>query len=168
MTPSRQTADLGSYPDLVVIYLGMRVNVITGIKTLLGTGPQIDGSVTAKPEGLLLHEYFLFSLFPTHLGTRQYWRDFESLERWSHSEPHRIWWKNFLRDTGGTAFWHELHSVRSGFESVYIGLEKPIGFLRFATSLPAKGSLFSARSRLGRAGTVEKPSPVTESDLEAS
>jgi Domain of unknown function (DUF4188) len=132
MTPSRQTADLGSYPDLVVIYLGMRVNVITGIKTL------------------------------------QYWRDFESLERWSHSEPHRIWWKNFLRDTGGTAFWHELYSVRSGFESVYIGLEKPIGFLRFATSLPAKGSLFSARSRLGRAGTAEKPSPVTESDLEAS
>jgi Domain of unknown function (DUF4188) len=168
MSPSRQTADLSSYPDLIVIYLGMRVNVITGIKTLLGMGPRIEESVSAKPDGLLLHENLLFSLFPPHLGMRQYWRDFESLERWSRSEPHSIWWKNFLRDSGGTGFWHELYSVRSGFESMYVAVEKPIGFLRFAKAIPAKGSLFSARSRLGRAGTAEKPSPVTESDLETN
>lgn len=30
----RQTVDLSKYPDLVVIYLGMRVNRIYGIKTL--------------------------------------------------------------------------------------------------------------------------------------
>jgi hypothetical protein len=35
MTALRQTVDLSAYPDLVVIYLGMRVNVLTGIKTLL-------------------------------------------------------------------------------------------------------------------------------------
>jgi signal transduction histidine kinase len=44
---------------------------------------------------------------------RQYWRDFESLERWTRTEPHRDWWKQFLRDTGGTGFWHELYSVPS-------------------------------------------------------
>lgn len=42
--------------------------------------------------GLLLHENLLFSLMPPHGGIRQYWRDFESLERWARSEPHRIWW----------------------------------------------------------------------------
>jgi hypothetical protein len=35
----RQTVDLSTFPDLVVIYLGMRVNAWTGIKTLLGCGP---------------------------------------------------------------------------------------------------------------------------------
>ena len=59
----------------------------------------------AKPDGLLLHESFLFSL--RHFGMRQYWRDFESLEAWSCSEPHRQWWQSFLRDSGGTGFWHE-------------------------------------------------------------
>ena len=34
--PKRETVDLSAYPDLVVIYLGMRVNAITGIKTVLG------------------------------------------------------------------------------------------------------------------------------------
>jgi hypothetical protein len=37
----RRTVDLSAYPDLVVIYLGMRVNRLTGIKTVLGFGPMI-------------------------------------------------------------------------------------------------------------------------------
>jgi len=77
---NRRTVDLSPYADLVVIYLGMRVNMITGIKTLIGFGPKIAKSVEAQPDGLLLHENFLFSLFPPHAGMRQYWRDFESLE----------------------------------------------------------------------------------------
>ena len=40
MTAQRQTVDLSAYPDLIVVYLGMRVNVLTGIKTLLGFGTQ--------------------------------------------------------------------------------------------------------------------------------
>jgi Domain of unknown function (DUF4188) len=111
MSAIRQTVDLSSYPDLVVVYLGMRVNVWTGIKTLIGFGPKIDQSVAAGPDGLLAHENLIYSLWPPHLGMRQYWRDFESLERWTHSEPHRIWWQQFLRDTGGTGFWHELYSA---------------------------------------------------------
>ena len=56
MKALRQTVDLSAYPDLVVIYLGMTVNMLTGIKTLLGFGPKIEGSVAARPDGLLLHE----------------------------------------------------------------------------------------------------------------
>jgi hypothetical protein len=69
---NRQTVDLSGYPDLVVIYLGMRVNRIIGVKTLLGFGPQISSSAAAKPDGLLRHENILYSLFPMHIGMRQY------------------------------------------------------------------------------------------------
>src|SRR5215472_15282716 len=85
--PARETVDLSQYPDLVVIHLGMRVNTITGVKTLLGFGPKISSAVVVKPDGLLLHENILYSL--RHLGMRQYWRDFQSLGTWSRSEPHR-------------------------------------------------------------------------------
>ena len=47
MKALRQTVDLSAYPDLVVVYLGMRVNVLTGIKTLFGFGPKIEGSFRA-------------------------------------------------------------------------------------------------------------------------
>ena len=66
---NRQTVDLSKYPDLVVIYLGMRMNMLRGLKTMIGFGPQIQQSVDAKPEGLLLHESLLFSLFPSTLFT---------------------------------------------------------------------------------------------------
>lgn len=62
-TVTRRTVDLSNYPDLVVIYLGMRVNRLAGIKTLFGFGPKISASVDAQPDGLLLHENVLWSLF---------------------------------------------------------------------------------------------------------
>lgn len=161
----RRTVDLSAYPDLIVIYLGMRVNMWTGLKTLLGLGPQISKSVAAKPDGLLLHEDFLFSLFPPHAGMRQYWRDFESLEKWSRSDPHRQWWQNFLRDSGGTGFWHETYSMRGGMESVYDDMSAPIGMMKFAPLTTARGSVFSARKRLQREGTEASGSPAPESEL---
>jgi len=166
MPVERRTVDLSSYPDLVVIYLGMRVNALKGLKTLIGMGPQIEGSVAARPDGLLLHERVYFSLLPVHVGMRQYWRDFESLERWSRSEPHRLWWQNFLRDSGGTGFWHETYFMRGGMEAIYDDVPKPIGFMGFATVKPARGPMFSAGTRAGRPPTHETIAPVlTETDL---
>jgi hypothetical protein len=154
---TRQTVNLSAYPDLVVIYLGMRVNALTGIKTLIGFGPKISKSVDAQPDGLLLHENFLFSLFPPHAGMRQYWRDFESLEKWTRSEPHRVWWQHFLRDSGGTGFWHEAYFIRGGMEAVYIDIDVPIGFSAFAPVVPARGAMFSARRRLNLDREPETP-----------
>ena len=57
----RRTVNLSAYPDLVVIYLGMRVNRIAGIKTLLGFGPKISSSAAAQPDGLLRHETVIYS-----------------------------------------------------------------------------------------------------------
>ena len=165
MKVNRQTVDLSQYPNLVVIYLGMRVNRLTGLKTLFGFGPKIANSVTAAPDGLLLHENFIFSFFPMHAGMRQYWRDFESLERWTRSEPHRAWWKHFLRDSGGTGFWHETYSLRGGMEAIYDDMAVPIGMMKFAPLTPARGSLFSARHRLNREGAEASPAPAPEPTL---
>jgi Domain of unknown function (DUF4188) len=82
-TVDLRTVDLAAYPDLVVIYLGMRVRTFPGIKTLMGLGPQINKAGTQWPEGLLHYENnIIFKLYPLHLGVRWYWRDFESMERW--------------------------------------------------------------------------------------
>ena len=161
----RRTVDLSRYPDLVVVYLGMRVNALYGLKRLLGLGPQIRQSWQARPDGLLLHEDIIWSIVPPHIGMRQYWRDFASLEAWTRSEPHSLWWRDFLRDSGGTGFWHETYSMRSGIEAIYDDLAKPIGMPRFAPFEAARGGMFSARRRLGREGVAVGAPPLTESDL---
>jgi hypothetical protein len=165
MRVKRRTVDLSTYPDLVVIYLGMPVRTLTGLKTLLGFGPKIAKSVADQPDGLLLHEIFLWSLFPPHAGIRQYWRDFESLERWARSEPHRAWWKTFLRDSGGTGFWHETYFMRGGIEAVYDDLARPTGLLSFAPTVAALGPMFSSRQRAHLAGAASIAAPVAESEL---
>lgn len=146
----RQTVDLSAYPDLVVIYLGMRVNTLTGIKTLLGFGPKITNSAAARPDGLLRHEMMLYSLFPPHAMMRQYWRDMESLLKWTRSDPHREWWRNFLKDSGGTGFWHETYLRRGGFEAIYDDVQQCIGFAAFAPVVPARGAMFGSAARMGQ------------------
>jgi hypothetical protein len=162
---NRRTVDLSAYPDLVVIYLGMRVNRLAGIKTLFGMGPRIANSVGAKPDGLLLHENFLFSMFPPHAGMRQYWRDFDSLERWARSDPHRQWWQAFLRDSGGTGFWHETYFMRGGMEAVYDDMVASTGLAAFAPATPARGPLFSARTRARIGGLPTAAPPLSEEDV---
>lgn len=163
--PTRQTVDLSHYPNLVVIYLGMRVNLLTGFKTLLGFGPKISAAVEAKPDGLLLHENLLYSL--RHFGMRQYWRDFESLEAWARSEPHLRWWQTFLRNSGGAGFWHETYFRRGGIEAVYVDMKAPTGLARFVPAAPARGAMFSARKRAGVEGDAAAPPGVAEEELES-
>jgi len=163
---TRTTVDLSAYPDLVVIYLGLRVNTLTGLKTAIGLGPQIDASVAAKPDGLLLHERVFYSLFPTHIGMRQYWRDMDSLLAWTRSEPHRTWWTNFLKESGGTGFWHETYCMRGGMEAIYDDIPTLTGFARFAPNVDARGSRFSAMQRAGRGETARPLDQVVpESEL---
>src|SRR5437763_14382979 len=162
----RQTVDLDDYPDLVVIYLGMYVRRPKGILRLLGLGPQIDKSWKEHPDGLLRHENIIWSLFPPHLGMRQYWRDLDSLERWTRSEPHRRWWLDFARDSGGgTGFWHEAYFMRGGIDAIYDEMPKPIGLGAFAPSLPARGRMFSARHRAGRQEAPVAEPLIAEAEL---
>jgi len=145
--PDRYTVDLSAYPDLVVIYLGMRVEEPRGVETVQTLGPQIRASVEEQPEGLLLHEDLTFSEEPLHVGMRQYWRDFDSLEGWASTLPHKKWWTDYLRDRGGTSFWHETYFRSGGFESMYVDVGDRVGLGRIAPSAPATGPMFSARQR---------------------
>jgi len=166
-TVNRRTVDLSQYPDLVVVYLGMRVNRVTSLKTLIGFGPKIAKSVEAQPDGLLCHENFVFSFFPMHAGMRQYWRDMDSLLKWTRSDPHRAWWKNFLRDSGGTGFWHETYTLRGGMEAIYDDIVPQVGFMRFAPIVQARGSMFGASHRAFH-GTTNLDPVVSEKDLYGS
>jgi len=165
--PERLTVDLSPYPNLVVIYLGMRVKAFTGLKTLLGLGPQIDKAGQARPEGLLHWENnIIFSLWPLHLGMRWYWRDFESLEKWARSEPHRIWWQKFVKDTGGTALWHETYFISGGMEAIYNDRTRAVGLQAFAPVVAARGAAFSARARSRVQGEgPAQPTGASERDL---
>jgi hypothetical protein len=146
---NRRTVDLSEFPDLVVIYLGMRVRAVRGLGKLFQTGRQIQASVARGPDGLLRHENLVFSLVPPHFGMRQYWRDLDALERWTRELPHQQWWKDFLRDSAGTGFWHETYFMRGGMEAIYDDIDTPIGMMSFAPLEKARGRMFSARSRLG-------------------
>jgi hypothetical protein len=154
---NRQTVDLSGFPDLVVIYLGMRVRSLRGLSKLMKTGRQISAAVAQAPDGLLLHESMLFSLVPPHAGMRQYWRDLDALERWTRELPHQQWWKEFLRDSAGTGFWHETYFLRGGMEAIYDDVDKPIGLMAFAPLERARGRMFSARNRLGLGDSTLAP-----------
>ena len=164
MRVERQTVDLSGFPDMVVVYLGMRVRRPRGLLRLLGLGPQIQKSWKEQPEGLLLHEDVVWSLLPPHLGMRQYWRDLDCLERWTRSEPHRRWWRDFLKDSGGTGFWHEAYFMGGGVEAIYIDMAAPIGLARFAPAQPARGAMFSARRRAGGHEPLTAAPVISEAD----
>lgn len=160
---NRQTVDLSAYPDLMVLYLGMRVNHLYGIRTFFCFGREISKSVADEPDGLLLHEPVYYSFFPMNMGMRQYWRDLHSLLAFAGSEPHRRWWLDFLADSGGTGFWHETYSIKGGMEAVYDDVPKPLGFGRFARVQRARGPMFGSAARLGRS---DDSRPVlSETDL---
>jgi hypothetical protein len=161
-TRTRFTVDLSKYPDLVVIYLGMRVNALGGLLPALQFGPKIKMAVTENPAGLLRHEFLLFSLFPLHLGIRQYWRDFGSLERWARTGPHAGWWRQFVQKASGYGLWHETYFIRGGMEAIYGDVPPPLGLMGFAPIQPAAGSSFSARSRLKVAGEETAGVPISE------
>ena len=56
--------------------------------------------------------------------------------------------------------------MRGGMEAVYLDIaDHPLGFLNFAPAEPARGALFSARSRLKAGGETQVAMPVSEEDL---
>ncbi|WP_269780337.1 DUF4188 domain-containing protein [Methylobacterium sp. Leaf118] len=136
--------DFSAHPDLVVIYLGMRVEAWRGLKTLLGFGPKIGRVGAARPEGLLHYENnLIFGLRPLQVGMRWYWRDMDSMVAWAKSDPHRQWWRDFLKDTGGVGIWHETYHMRGGMEAIYSETGAPVGFAAFLPMQEARGSLAS-------------------------
>lgn len=140
---ARRTVDLTAYPEMVVMYLGMRVNKLSGIPTVLRFAKRVDASLAEHPDGLLLHERLIYS--PRQIGWRQYWRDTSSLVAWSRREPHRKWWTEYLRKPGGAGLWHETYFMGGGMEAVFDAMPDGIGLSAFAPTMPAEGTMFAQR-----------------------
>ncbi len=144
--PQRRTVDLTAYPDLVMVLLGFRVQGWRGVPALLRIGRGLRTLADTPPDGLLWEQQFLYGW--NHVGIRQYWRDPESLERFTRSEPHSHWWRDFLRDAQACGFWHEAYHARGGVEGIYVNLEEPGGLAGFAPERAPVGPFMTSRDRL--------------------
>ena len=147
-SPSRQSVELTAYPDLIVIMLGFRVSSWRGALSLIGVGKGLRAIQDAPPDGLLAHEQCLYAL--NHVGIRQYWRDLESLERFTRSAPHSHWWRDFAKLSDGAGFWHETYARSGAMEALYANMPNPTGFARFAPPLDPTGPFLTARARMER------------------
>jgi hypothetical protein len=160
--PPRETVDLAAYPDLVIIYLGMKVNTVRGLPTLVKAGGRIKRAVAQRPDGLLLHETIFYGFRLPHVGMRQYWENFDVLEKWARTDPHAGWWKAMLTNPRGVGFWHEAHFMDGGTEVLYVNMARPVGLQSFAKTQEAQQAMFSARRRLRLKTSDTKPAPVSE------
>lgn len=142
----RQTVDLSAWPDLVVVMLGFRVRRLRGLPALMRIGRGLATIKADPPEGLLADEGVRYGW--NHIGMRQYWRDLDSLGRFTRAAPHAGWWRGFLADAQGCGFWHEAYSAKGGFESIYVNMPEPIGLGRFAPARAPVGAFMSSRDRL--------------------
>jgi hypothetical protein len=119
-----------------------------GLVTVVRLRRHVLRAVAAKPDGLLLHESFYLSLFPLHVGLRQYWPDFDALERWARTSPHREWWKSYIRNPRGTGFWHETYSAGPVSKPFMMRCANRPDSCVSRPARPAAGRFFSARKRL--------------------
>lgn len=76
-----------------------------------------------------------------------------------------MWWNQYLRDTGGTGFWHETYFRRGGFEAIYDNMPGPIGFLKCAPALPTREPMCTAGERLRLTGSPPLSPAYREPDL---
>lgn len=166
----RLTVDLEDYPDLVVIYLGMQPlsprGMITAMKSLYAVWKMLK----TKPEGLLRHENMVtlngFFSLSMNFGFRQYWRNFDDLEKWSRTSVHAEWWREMYKDTRGTMIWHETYGMQGGIDAIWGSTNRTekLGLAQFAPVIEAKGSSYSARKRIkGEDSQETVPAPTPES-----
>lgn len=152
----RQSVDVSSYPDLVMIMLGFRVRGWRGLLAMRQIGPGLARIGRERPDGLLAHEGMMFSWL--HFGFRQYWRDLAALESFTRSEPHADWWRRIRELSAAAGFWHETYHASGGVEALYVGMGEPVGLQRFAPGRQPVGPFLSARGRIQ--GAARRTEPV--------
>ncbi|MCB2085070.1 MAG: DUF4188 domain-containing protein [Sphingomonadaceae bacterium] len=149
----RMTADFSG--PLVIFVIGMRINHFHKIGKWLPTfkamGPMIEELSKNPDSGFLGTEFTLCSWRQVML--LQYWRDFDSLERYARSRDEKHWpaWTAFnkrIGNDGTVGIFHETYAVNAGgYETVY-GNMPPFGLGKVAGLVPATGSRNEARSRM--------------------
>jgi hypothetical protein len=70
-------------------------------------------------------------------------------------DPHRQWWQSFLKDSGGTGFWHETYFRRGGIEAIDDDIPENIGHGVCARGPGSRSDVW--RSIEGRKTSAERP-----------
>lgn len=150
----------GRYTDqadgpLVVFLIGMRINHFWRVGKWLpvarAMGPMI-AELSRDPDSGFLGAEFMLSGLRT-IVTVQYWRDFDSLERYARDREQTHWpaWTAFNKAVGadGTVgIFHETYAVAAGqHETVYANMPA-FGLGAVSGVTPATGSRSEARSRM--------------------
>jgi hypothetical protein len=154
----RYTADIDG--DFVVFLIGMRVNHPLRVRKWWPVAvamPRMLKVLDQHPElGCLGFE----SWFGRTTMMIQYWRDFDSLDRFARDRdlPHLEPWRRFnraVRDSGDVGIWHETFQVRAGeYEAVY-GNMPIFGLAAAARHMPVRRKADTAAARIGASATDE-------------
>jgi hypothetical protein len=149
----RHTARLEG--DFVVFLIGMRVNrawKLTKWLPVAAAMPRMLKWLEEHPEaGMLSFQRCWLNGGPAVV---QYWRDFDSLERFARSSdaPHLAPWKQFnqaVRASGEVGIWHETYRVRAGeYECIY-GNMPQVGLAAAGALAPVGSAGQSAARRVG-------------------
>jgi Domain of unknown function (DUF4188) len=154
----RFTADVDG--DFVVFLIGMRVNRPLRVRQwwpVLTAMPKMLSILTKHPELGCLG-------FHSWVGRTtillQYWRDFESLNRFARDTqlPHLEPWRRFNRaisDSGDVGIWHETYRVPAGgYEAIY-GNMPAFGLAAATRHVPVARKGQSAAMRIGMSDADE-------------
>jgi hypothetical protein len=158
INPGRFTADIDG--DFVVFLIGMRFNRPLRVRQwwpVAAAMPRMLRVLGEHPElGCLGSQ----SWFGRTTILVQYWRDFESLDRFARDRdlPHLEPWRRFnraVRASGDVGIWHETFKVRAGeYEAVY-GNMPVFGLAAAGRHLPAGRKADTAAARIGASETDE-------------
>jgi hypothetical protein len=151
--PGRMTAAFSG--PLAVFVIGMRINHFhkpgKWLPVVRAMGPMIAELSRDPASGFLATEFMLRGMRTIVL--LQYWRDFDSLERYARAREHKHWpaWTAFnkaIGNDGTVGIFHETYAVPDhATETVYANMP-PFGLGKISGTVPATGSRNEARSRM--------------------
>lgn len=155
----RHTAQIDG--DFVVFLIGARLNRLRAANRMRRVGAQMAAmqrTLAQHPELGCLHTQNWFGRTTVAV---QYWRDFDSLERFARDKdlPHLEPWREFnrlVRDSSDIGIWHETFQVRArSYEAMYVDM--PTFGLAAAGHLDPVDRASTAARRLSRKQAEDAP-----------
>lgn len=157
VTAGRHTARFEG--PLTLFIIGMRVNrpllVHKWLPVFKTMGPMLTELYQNPDSGFLRHDMCWKSpLMPVLI---QYWRDFDSLERYARDREASHWpaWLAFnkaIGNDGTVGIFHETYCVPAGAHETIYGNMTPFGLGAINGTVLATGSRNEARQRMRAAG----------------
>lgn len=127
----------------------MRGHKLGGLWTVISLRAQVHKALDAKPNGLLFHESFAFSLLPLHIGLRQYFGGtlsplIDGLARFPTGNGGKVLLRTRVEPGSGMRrIWYGGRA-----EGIHNPMREPFGFLQFAPAVSPERKMSLARGRL--------------------